>query len=214
MSQRTRVHIAVLVCAFTFGVGCKVKQPLQRGSWVERTDKVVIPDWFPSRLAAFYSNYEPPAEYPEEWDTLSVYVYPIDEVKEVSTSTEDLSIPISHQDEWQNWLGFKGYIFGRSLFGEQLVYLPVTPTRPDGGIYLWGIDAAGPDDDPSQPGFVLCLAPDFEIWTGRLQESDWLEYGVYPGELEAVEPSARRNHAEYYDFLNPALGWAKQHLDE
>ncbi|GAB5497345.1 MAG: hypothetical protein Phyf2KO_24250 [Phycisphaerales bacterium] len=186
-----------------------MKQPLQRGSWVERTDELVVPDSFPPVLARFYSKYQPPPEYPDEWEELSFYIFPADKVRKISTSSEDLSIPISHQrGRWEQWLGFDGYIIGRTLFFEDVVYFPETPVLSEGGIYFWGVDVAGPQESELQPWFVLCVSSDFNSWQQRLLADDWLEYGVFPGNARNLSEEKKSALALDFCKLNaPGLKW-------
>ena len=51
------------------------------------------------------------------------------------------------------------------------------------------------------------LASSFAEWLSHLEECDWIEYGLVPGELTGLPEIKQRQHRAYYQALNPGISW-------
>jgi hypothetical protein len=105
------------------------------------------------------------------------------------------------------WLRTKIVRLGEDCFGDEILFLPSSPARRAGGVYLVGRDVAGPTDHPKQPSTVLCIAPTIAEWLENLRKYEWIEYGVLPGEINRLSVSERKRLRAYYNTLNPGLKW-------
>jgi len=105
------------------------------------------------------------------------------------------------------WLRTKIVILGYDCFGDDIFYAVSTPARKARGVYLAGMDIAGPEKNANQPSRVLCVAPTIPEWLENLQANDWIEYAALPGEMDDLPIGKRKKLRAYYNELNPGLRW-------
>jgi hypothetical protein len=111
-------------------------------------------------------------------------------------------------DEYPGWERFAAYRIGVGPYFDEIVYVLDAPACPTGSILAIGVDVAGPGGSgPARLEPSLVLASSFAEWLSHLEECDWIEYGLVPGELTGLPEIKQRQHRAYYQALNPGISW-------
>ena len=74
-----------------------------------------------------------------------------------------------------------------------------------------GVDMTGPGsfgDKVSEPSLVL--ASNFASWLSRLEEDDWVEYGIVPGSIAELQPERQGKLRAHFLSINPKITWGKE----
>lgn len=107
------------------------------------------------------------------------------------------------------WEQFRAISVGVGTFGDAILYVLNAPSCPAGSILAIGRDVAGPGGEgPDVMESTVVLARTFTEWLLHLEQVDWVEYGLTPGDLADLPEARQREERRYYLSLNPAINWA------
>ena len=124
------------------------------------------------------------------------------EVREVAWR----DVPIFGGGNEPGWEEFRGLFLAISSFHDGIYWVRGAPCCPAGSILAFGPDVAGPGgtgDYPLEPSLVL--AANFDEWLHHLEQSNWTEYGLFPGAIAELPDVEQTQLRSYYRFLNPSI---------
>jgi hypothetical protein len=151
----------------------------------------------PPDLAEFYTQYEGVGRKCD--CDRSVRLHTLDEV--VRVAWKDLGFV---GDTPEGWEEFAALWIGKSMFGDEIVYVLAAPSCPPGSILTIGTNIGGPGGDgPYALESSLVLAASFAEWLAHLERWGWAESAL--GTNEEYEEVVQEEYREYYLALNPAL---------
>ena len=166
----------------------------------------VSEDWLPKKLRRFYETREG-VGLGSASDRL-VRLCTLAEVGKVTWSDLDV---VAGEQTIRAWRQFSAIRIGVSNFGDDIVYVLSAPSAPSGSIMMFGFEVAGPGGTgPDVFESSLLLARSLEAWIVRLEQHNWIEYGIVPGmidELPLVQQGEVRSH---FRSLNPAITWGRR----
>jgi len=126
----------------------------------------------------------------------------------VPVQWSDLHIVGKYPPE-SGWEEFSGYRIGVSNFLDEIILLLKSRVCPPGSIITLGPDVAGPGGDgPYTLEYSLVLASDFDSWLDRLEQDNWKEYGLGPGEIADLPRPRALSLKQHFHRLNPGISWA------
>ena len=159
-------------------------------------------DNLPSDLVSFYSQYEGVGL--ESSPDRLVRLCRLNEVVRITWS----HLHIFGKEPFAGWESFRGFRIGMSSFFDDIIYVSSSPCCPAGSIIAFGVDVIGPGGSGPFPfECSLVLAATFSNWLRRLEEQKWMEYGLFPGEMERLRPRRQQEQLAHYRSLNPNCEW-------
>lgn len=112
------------------------------------------------------------------------------------------------ENDCTGWNSFAGFRIGVSSFFDEILYVIDSPCCPPGAVLTIGLDVSGPGGNgPASLEPSLVLAATFPEWIGHLKASGWIEYGLVPGGLAELPAAEQQELRQYYQALNPGIGW-------
>jgi hypothetical protein len=138
---------------------------------ISRTD-------LPEELHTFYQTHE--GSGLESSPDVPLRICKLDEAEKIGISDIDLL----GGEILEGWEDFSAVQIGMSPFFDEIFVVDEAPSCPRGSVMVFGGDIIGPGGE-GEHAFEcsLVLAHSFSEWIKRIEEFDWNEPGLYPGEL-------------------------------
>jgi hypothetical protein len=136
----------------------------------------------------------------------SIRLCKLQEIARVQWS--DLHIVGKHPPE-SGWEAFSGYRIAVSNFLDEIILVLNAPVCSSGSIITLGPDVAGPGGDGAHTlEYSLVLANDFDSWLDRLEQDQWIEYGLGPAGIADLPRPRAMVLKQHFHRLNPRISWA------
>jgi hypothetical protein len=62
---------------------------------------------------------------------------------------------------------------------------------------------------PGNAASAVISSDDFVSWIQRLKMDNWLDYGIFPGEISSLPPARQAVLKAHFNRLNPKAEWAQ-----
>ncbi len=174
------------------------EMPFQRLSNARRLERADLPP----DLAAFYERNEGLGL--ESDPDILVRMCRIEEVERIGWA----DLHVIGSDHVPGWETFSAIRIAMSAYFDEIVYVLDCPCCDAGSILCLGVDVSGPGGAGETPLEVsLVLAASFGEWLARLERFQWVEYGLMPGSIDELPPSAQVELRGHFTRLNPEISW-------
>lgn len=156
----------------------------------------------PDDLATFYAQHEGVG-----LESTPFRLVRLCELAEVQPMTWS-DLHIFGAEPFPGWGTFTGYRLGVSSFFDDIVYVTACPRCPPGAIVTFGVTIMGPGGSGPFPfECALVLASSFGEWLQRLEQMQWVEYALLPGEVTQLPQPRQAEVYAHYKNLNPEIDW-------